>query len=146
MPGVVALGLFPISGRSSSWPYDPATSAADCKVPSQRRTNLRKCSCPRWLRKGPADPTRAGPAGRRQESTSKPPWLNATRLVPCHSDLGQRTLFILCPGGPFGNLAQCCLWHRMPHEPEDTAAKKGSGTFCRNGPEGASHKRCLTPF
>src|SRR5947207_295888 len=26
------------------------------------------------------------------------------------------------------------------------AAKKGSGTFCRNGPEGASHKRCLTPF
>jgi hypothetical protein len=24
--------------------------------------------------------------------------------------------------------------------------KKGSGTFCRNGPEGASHKRCLTPF
>src|SRR6266705_3331650 len=26
------------------------------------------------------------------------------------------------------------------------AAKKGSGTFCRDGPEGASHKRCLTPF
>jgi N6-L-threonylcarbamoyladenine synthase len=24
--------------------------------------------------------------------------------------------------------------------------KKGSGTFCRNGPEGASHKRFLTPF
>jgi len=21
-----------------------------------------------------------------------------------------------------------------------------SGTFCRNGPKGASHKRCLTPF
>ncbi len=24
--------------------------------------------------------------------------------------------------------------------------KKGSGSFCRNGPEGASHKRVLTPF
>jgi RNA polymerase sigma-70 factor, ECF subfamily len=24
--------------------------------------------------------------------------------------------------------------------------KKGSGPFCRNGPEGASHKRVLTPF
>ncbi len=24
--------------------------------------------------------------------------------------------------------------------------KKGSGTFCRNGPEGAAHKRYLTPF
>ncbi|MGD9126100.1 MAG: dioxygenase [Planctomycetia bacterium] len=24
--------------------------------------------------------------------------------------------------------------------------KKGSDTFCRNGPKGASHKRCLTPF
>jgi hypothetical protein len=24
--------------------------------------------------------------------------------------------------------------------------EKGSGTFCRNGPQGASHKRCLTPF
>jgi cyclase len=24
--------------------------------------------------------------------------------------------------------------------------KKGSGTFFRNGPKGASHKRCLTPF
>ncbi len=24
--------------------------------------------------------------------------------------------------------------------------KKGSGTFCRNGPEGAAHKRFLTPF
>ena len=24
--------------------------------------------------------------------------------------------------------------------------KKGSGTFCRNGPTGASHKRFLTPF
>jgi len=24
--------------------------------------------------------------------------------------------------------------------------KKGSGTFCRNGPEGASHKRGLSPF
>src|SRR5437879_2351438 len=64
----------------------------------------------------------------------------------CSSPLGVRTLFILCHGGPFGNLAQCRPWHRMPHEPEDTAAKKRSGTFCRNGPEGASHKRCLTPF
>src|SRR5712692_2331041 len=27
-----------------------------------------------------------------------------------------------------------------------SAAKKGSGTFCRNGPKGASHKRCLTHF
>jgi transposase len=24
--------------------------------------------------------------------------------------------------------------------------EKGSGTFCRNGPKGASHKRFLTPF
>ena len=24
--------------------------------------------------------------------------------------------------------------------------EKGTGTFCRNGPEGASHKRCLSPF
>jgi len=24
--------------------------------------------------------------------------------------------------------------------------EKVSGTFCRNGPKGASHKRCLTPF
>ena len=24
--------------------------------------------------------------------------------------------------------------------------KKGTGTFCRNGPSGASHKRCLSPF
>ncbi len=24
--------------------------------------------------------------------------------------------------------------------------EKGSGTFCRNGPKGAAHKRCLTPF
>jgi len=27
-----------------------------------------------------------------------------------------------------------------------SAAKKGSGLFCRNGPEGASHKRLPTPF
>ncbi len=27
-----------------------------------------------------------------------------------------------------------------------TGGKKGSGTFCRDGPEGASHKRFLTPF
>ena len=26
------------------------------------------------------------------------------------------------------------------------AQKKGTGTFCRNGPKGASHKRVLTPF
>jgi hypothetical protein len=26
------------------------------------------------------------------------------------------------------------------------AAEKGSGAFCRNGPEGATHKRSLTPF
>ena len=26
------------------------------------------------------------------------------------------------------------------------AAKKVSGTFCRNGPKGAAHKRFLTPF
>ncbi len=25
-------------------------------------------------------------------------------------------------------------------------AKKGTGIFCRNGPQGASHKRCLSPF
>src|SRR4051794_12180798 len=25
-------------------------------------------------------------------------------------------------------------------------SKKGTGTFCRNGPKGASHKRCLSPF
>jgi RNA polymerase sigma-70 factor (ECF subfamily) len=24
--------------------------------------------------------------------------------------------------------------------------EKGTGTFCRNGPSGASHKRCLSPF
>jgi hypothetical protein len=24
--------------------------------------------------------------------------------------------------------------------------EKGTGTFCRNGPEGAAHKRCLSPF
>jgi hypothetical protein len=30
----------------------------------------------------------------------------------------------------------------------DSAAgfKKGSGTICRNGPKGAAHKWCLTPF
>jgi ribonuclease HI len=50
------------------------------------------------------------------------------------------------------------LWQRMDralrfHEVEcrrrrfDPAhRKKGSGTFCRNGPEGAAHKRYLTPF
>ena len=26
------------------------------------------------------------------------------------------------------------------------ASEKGTGTFCRNGPPGASHKRCLSPF
>ena len=24
--------------------------------------------------------------------------------------------------------------------------ERGTGTFCRNGPSGASHKRCLSPF
>jgi hypothetical protein len=24
--------------------------------------------------------------------------------------------------------------------------KKGAGSICRNGPEGAAHKWCLTPF
>ena len=28
----------------------------------------------------------------------------------------------------------------------DPRSKKGTGTFCRNGPEGASHKRFLSPF
>ncbi|MEA1951282.1 MAG: chemotaxis response regulator protein-glutamate methylesterase [Planctomycetota bacterium] len=31
-------------------------------------------------------------------------------------------------------------------EEDDVAEQKGSGTFCPNGPQGASHKRCLTPF
>ncbi len=29
---------------------------------------------------------------------------------------------------------------------EAVGPEKGTGTFCRNGPEGASHKRCLSPF
>ena len=29
---------------------------------------------------------------------------------------------------------------------EAVARKKGTGTFCPEGPEGASHKRCLSPF
>ncbi len=37
-----------------------------------------------------------------------------------------------------------------PCERQETAirriAKKGTGTFCRNGPKGASHKRCPSPF
>ena len=28
----------------------------------------------------------------------------------------------------------------------EPVAEKGTGTFCRNGPPGASHKRCLSPF
>jgi len=35
-----------------------------------------------------------------------------------------------------------CLFHKR----RALQAKKGSGTFCRNSPEGAAHKRCLTPF
>ena len=31
-------------------------------------------------------------------------------------------------------------------DPATGAAKKGTGSFCRNGPEGARHKRCLSPF
>jgi hypothetical protein len=30
--------------------------------------------------------------------------------------------------------------------PPAALAEKGTGTFCRNGPSGASHKRCLSPF
>ena len=30
--------------------------------------------------------------------------------------------------------------------PRVTGRKKGTGTFCRNGPSGASHKTCLSPF
>jgi len=29
---------------------------------------------------------------------------------------------------------------------ERIEGEKGTGTVCRNGPEGASHKRCLSPF
>jgi type II secretory pathway component PulF len=29
---------------------------------------------------------------------------------------------------------------------EAIAPEKGTGTFCRNGPSGAAHKRCLSPF
>jgi HD-like signal output (HDOD) protein/GGDEF domain-containing protein len=32
------------------------------------------------------------------------------------------------------------------HGPAHPPPEKGTGTFCRNGPEGASHKRCLSPF
>src|SRR5260370_31945199 len=37
---------------------------------------------------------------------------------------------ILCHGGLFGNLVQCSLGHRMPHEPEDTESCNG-GPPCR---------------
>jgi len=33
-----------------------------------------------------------------------------------------------------------------PLDPLLPAREKGTGTFCRNGPSGASHKRCLSPF
>jgi len=39
-----------------------------------------------------------------------------------------------------GNVEEWCLDWYGPYP------KKGTGTFCRNGPEGASHKRCLSPF
>jgi succinate dehydrogenase / fumarate reductase iron-sulfur subunit len=29
---------------------------------------------------------------------------------------------------------------------KEKGKEKGTGTFCRNGPEGAAHKRCLSPF
>ncbi len=36
--------------------------------------------------------------------------------------------------------------HRVNRAELDLIRGKGSGAFCRNGPEGASHKRLLTPF
>jgi DNA helicase-2/ATP-dependent DNA helicase PcrA len=34
----------------------------------------------------------------------------------------------------------------LPHHRSIAEAEKGTGAVCRNGPEGASHKRCLSPF
>ncbi len=34
----------------------------------------------------------------------------------------------------------------LPHHRSIAEPEKGTGTVCRNGPEGASHKRCLSPF
>jgi len=33
-----------------------------------------------------------------------------------------------------------------PPQADVIGRKKGTGPFCRNGPEGASHKRVLSPF
>jgi hypothetical protein len=40
-------------------------------------------------------------------------------------DSGYLLVFILFPGGLLGNLAQRCLWHRMPAGPADTESRTG---------------------
>ncbi len=67
----------------------------------------------------------------------------------------------LCKFGPGGDFV--AAWHPEPLEISEMSNRfvrllesvfevvavlleKGSGTFCRNGPEGASHKKYLTPF
>ncbi|MBN2295178.1 MAG: radical SAM protein [Pirellulales bacterium] len=47
--------------------------------------------------------------------------------------------------GPRGSI-EACPPLSFACETIHAEAEKGSGTFCRNGPDGASHKRCLTPF
>jgi U32 family peptidase len=59
----------------------------------------------------------------------------------CFSVSG-RCLLSSWAGGRSGNRGACTSPCRVPW----SVAEKVSGTFCRNGPEGAAHKRCLSPF
>ena len=61
-----------------------------------------------------------------------------------------RTLFLLTLVPGVAVVAMLWLGLRSPAAGKDGNAepsgKRGTGTVCRNGPEGASHKRCLSPF
>jgi benzoyl-CoA reductase/2-hydroxyglutaryl-CoA dehydratase subunit BcrC/BadD/HgdB len=62
-------------------------------------------------------------------------WIAAHGLQPCRLQLRatERLVRGVCPYA--GALIEAFL-----------PSEKGTGTFCRNGPPGASHKRCLSPF
>jgi len=62
----------------------------------------------------------------------------ATAVVACLFVAAARAGVVLPAGRTTANVAFTMSW------PDGT--KKGTGTFCRNGPEGASHKMYLSPF
>jgi 23S rRNA (cytidine2498-2'-O)-methyltransferase len=120
--------------RIHVWPRDAAEPGEHGYEPSLtpeafeiHKKILAACSKPAMLAKDAAEMCRPSRKTDRGEAI-----LDCVLVTPGQWWIGHHRVGSIASSWPGGML--------------NLAQEKVSGTFCRNGPEGAAHKRCLTPL